>query len=204
MTTTETQPLVRGDLFCPACEYNLRGLSGQELTCPECGETFKRVQLLATRGRPKVGLTPEYGVLTLPALWLVVVRTGYWWWQANYQAAPAAEPFVLPVWGVVAATGWLWLMVRLWRRLGGLDAVGDALLLHLVLAVYVGAGLGLVGLMANMLFAMVFLRPSTMVGGLFGCLVLLGLLALARVGDRRVQRRCWRYRAVAHQRRGAG
>ncbi len=37
---------IEGDLFCPQCDYNLRGLS--ELRCPECGAAFDPAKLTAT------------------------------------------------------------------------------------------------------------------------------------------------------------
>jgi hypothetical protein len=34
------------DLFCPTCRYNLRGLAGEWIRCPECGEKHERAELL--------------------------------------------------------------------------------------------------------------------------------------------------------------
>ena len=33
------------DLYCPNCEYNLRGLSGDPVRCPECGKASMRKEL---------------------------------------------------------------------------------------------------------------------------------------------------------------
>jgi arginyl-tRNA synthetase len=41
-------PLDR-DLYCPTCGYNLRGLSGDPIRCPECGRHMPRSELLGTR-----------------------------------------------------------------------------------------------------------------------------------------------------------
>jgi hypothetical protein len=39
------------DLPCPQCDYNLRGLRGVVVQCPECGATFDVARLIAQRWR---------------------------------------------------------------------------------------------------------------------------------------------------------
>jgi hypothetical protein len=40
---------IRQDLACPGCQYNLRGLSGVRVTCPECGQGINIAQLIARK-----------------------------------------------------------------------------------------------------------------------------------------------------------
>jgi hypothetical protein len=42
-------PPLEIDVACPGCRYNLRGLFGDPLRCPECGERYDRATLLAGR-----------------------------------------------------------------------------------------------------------------------------------------------------------
>lgn len=44
------EPLDR-DLYCPACNYNLRGLTGEPFRCPECGGQFLRYELRVPKQR---------------------------------------------------------------------------------------------------------------------------------------------------------
>jgi hypothetical protein len=46
------------DGACPYCRYNLRGLPGDPIRCPECGERVQRAELILPRV-PKPGLTPK-------------------------------------------------------------------------------------------------------------------------------------------------
>ncbi len=54
--TKASAPLDR-DLYCLQCEYNLRGLSGDPVRCPECGRLNKRVELVNRFGTPERRLT---------------------------------------------------------------------------------------------------------------------------------------------------
>ncbi|MBN1346533.1 MAG: hypothetical protein JXQ73_27840 [Phycisphaerae bacterium] len=69
-----TEAPIDGDLFCPRCQYNLRGLEGDR--CPECGEVFDRTTLHVSRipwvHRKQVGRFRAYW----RTVWLVVFRTG--------------------------------------------------------------------------------------------------------------------------------
>ncbi len=63
-------PPIEGDLFCPECSYNLRGLIDDR--CPECGEAFDRSTLHVSRipwvHRKELGALRAYW----RTVWLVV------------------------------------------------------------------------------------------------------------------------------------
>ena len=70
--TVNTQAAIGYDLFCPACGYNLRGLTDDR--CPECGNTFDRATLHVSRipwvHRNQLGRFRAYW----QTVWLVITR----------------------------------------------------------------------------------------------------------------------------------
>ena len=64
---------IRQDLECPNCRYNLRGLIGAVVTCPECGNNCDVAHLVANRWRKAWFRAPGFNRLVLPIGWLASV-----------------------------------------------------------------------------------------------------------------------------------
>lgn len=66
------QPEIRGDLFCPECGYNLRGLTSDR--CPECGYSLEalrsRIPRLPWAHRAEIGRMRAYW----QTVWMVMFR----------------------------------------------------------------------------------------------------------------------------------
>jgi hypothetical protein len=57
---------IREDLACPDCQYNLRGLSGTFVSCPECGMTVDVAQLVTQQWTRPWHKAPGYNRLAYP------------------------------------------------------------------------------------------------------------------------------------------
>jgi hypothetical protein len=94
-------PVITADIGCPKCDYNLRGLSGETVTCPECGsqwhamqiqvERWERVKdrlpgLLEARAMPAVAI---FGVFILAIAFVLI-------WEEYFSA-----------WAPAGGSGWM-------------------------------------------------------------------------------------------------
>jgi hypothetical protein len=138
------------DVACPGCGYNLRGLSGDVVSCPECGKSCDVADLIRRRWIGSWRRAPGMQTLAWPALWVLMLPL-----SGVYVAAPLRE--VLPAEATPAVFAadcltilvvWLWLMGRVLRSWGRAGLV-LAVLAHLVVAAYVaGAFCGVIFLAA--------------------------------------------------------
>ncbi len=104
------QFLAAHDEPCPACSYNLRGLTGQ--TCPECGEPLTlRVGLVEPRLAHFIagllGLAIGFGFNLLLLVWVGLMPL------LGQSMPPLAEVWPLPTFGLLQGAG-MWLWIR-WR-----------------------------------------------------------------------------------------
>ena len=145
---------IHQDLPCPGCGYNLRGLAGDVVSCPECGQSCDVAQLSNAGNVLSWRLAPGLGILTAPAVWLLLAPTvtaclialtlsvfqDALPWPRNTDDACLV---FLGLGAVVIAPVWGWLMYRAWRYWPGAVGVGLALLAHVVVVAYVaGAYVG--------------------------------------------------------------
>jgi len=132
---------IQGDLACPSCQYNLRGLRGETVQCPECGMNVNVAHLIAQRWQIAWNKAPGYtkiagpvlsaAVVTfvsLPFLMIVVDRAGYIPAQAVITVLSIVLGFTLI---------WLYQIWRIYVTLDGIWGVRMCLVAHLVLAGYV-------------------------------------------------------------------
>ena len=114
MNDTETRPKSDGpieiqiDIACPDCEYNLRGLPGPIVNCPECGLTTD-VPVLATRQWNK----PWYkapGFNTL--MWPAVIAFISWIAFGVLFSLFSGQPLVVYSLILFAFALWVWFMIR--------------------------------------------------------------------------------------------
>jgi len=105
MSAPDAARVNQRDLYCPGCGYNLRGLPGEPVRCPECGRMCPLIEIelpaaMIKRRLVRMESASAYSVLfvygTAGALLLALSNRGLW----------AGEPEPLLGWGIgVAATG---------------------------------------------------------------------------------------------------
>jgi hypothetical protein len=171
---------LRDKAVCPACEYSLRGLAGDVVTCPECGRGVDVARLLSHQWTGKWHNVPGYTDLIMPVMWLLsgsLASALIWSWGEEVLRSPTAGI------AATAATIGVWAF-SIWRKRRLLDD-GSALLMiglaHGISAGYVGGAIAFVWIIING----VNLWPSPV------CLVhllLLGMVAAFLVFGRRGER----------------
>ena len=115
---------IRFDLACPNCEYNLRGLSGAEVSCPECGTLCNVAQLVSRRWTRPWWNAPHFNRVIVPAAWAYVFFVFGW----LAVAATGAELAVF----AASALIWAGLMYRAWAVFRDWRGVAYPLLAHAV------------------------------------------------------------------------
>ena len=196
MSSPETESVeeIRQDIACPQCEYNLRGLRGDVVQCPECGMNCDVVELIERRWTKPWWTAPGFNRLVVP----VVVATIDPMLLSVLMVARQGSVMIVPLAGTVVLFGWLYLMFRIGLR-GGTEAVLLSLLAHLI---FVGYVIGVYGCIA-MIIRMVGMVLNQMLSlQLLGAAVVAGLLVAlvwgCRRGERFIAGRCIRrYLAAA-------
>jgi hypothetical protein len=188
---------IQDNLACPACEYNLRGLRGDIVQCPECGATCDAAQLIANRWTLPWHRAPKLSIIYVPValvafspfamiMVLVIVARGY-------GQSPAAPVLPLMI-GVDAAlfVGWCFAMYRAYNVFAGFRGIGLSLISHLLFAAYV-VGFGTILSAAITCVRGIFALNGLMVTiSLFAVAISLPLVWLGRRGEKYVARHCIR------------
>ena len=126
------------DIACPDCEYNLRGLPGPIVSCPECGLSSD-VAELATRQWDKPWYkAPGFNTLIWPA---VCVWFG-WFFVIPFVAASSSDGLSVLITFFVGLALWVFLMYRAYRVFGRMLGVWLALAMHLLVVGYLAAVIG--------------------------------------------------------------
>jgi hypothetical protein len=134
------------DVGCPDCGYNLRGLPGPVVNCPECGLRSDVPELAARQWNKPWYRAPGFNTLMWPAGWM---------WSVGIIGLPMVETFVPSdilsyAAGLLFVVVWFWLMVRAWKLLSGSVGLWLALLSHVLVAGYL---VGTVGVISVVLLA---------------------------------------------------
>jgi len=183
---------LREGLACPACAYSLRGLAGDQVTCPECGLAINIPALVSRQWSRPWWEAPLYNLIAFPLAWAMLALMGL----------PAAfglsQGFATN--GHLVVLGYIALMTAFWigallvvsRIFGSIEGLLLAMLLHLVIPAYIG-GLGLaIGGLIWLLEA--FVEDRWYVAPWYGVLLAGGVasVAVGRLIERAVAHRCIR------------
>ncbi len=183
---------IRDSLVCLKCSYSLRGLPGDVVTCPECGERTSIAVMITQQWRDPWFRAPLYNVLAIPLAWVffILIIAGMAFAASDLQ--PAALPIAF---GILlgGASVWLVLFYVAVKKFGSLEAVYLAMFLHLLFGGYL---VGFFGVLVSVIGSIraVFGGRGTgdlLQGGIV-LVVCIGIIAVARVGERFVARRCIR------------
>ncbi len=153
-----TEACIDIDIACPDCEYNLRGLPGPVVSCPECG-LRSDVPVLASRQWDKPWYrAPGFNTLMGPAALFTIgwflgpIVSGL---LGHNQAATYAVM-------LLAAGLWVWLMIRAAKLLGGPVGIWLALLSHLLVIGYLASLLGIISMVVITIRALVIQQVDTL------------------------------------------
>lgn len=137
-TQSQASTAIVIDVACPECDYNLRGLTGPIVDCPECGLTSD-VPVLAARQWCKPWYrAPGFNTLALPAVLMCVGWFASRFIQFTYGFDSPSGITFLSIWGVA----WCALMYFAYRVLEGYLGLLFALLLHPLVLGYLVSILG--------------------------------------------------------------
>lgn len=177
------------DVYCPDCQYNLRGLLGNDVKCPECGRTCDIAELVSIQWTKPWYKAPYFNMLCLPlyfgilSIFVVpIVSIAI----SNFQTQQAML--------LMSFAGWLACLHVPYRIFKSMFGVWLSLMLH-------GAFIGLMGGSFTIVicFVTIFVSPSYRPSQkdytwLFVCLLLIaiGLLViwLSRKAEKYVAQQC--------------
>jgi hypothetical protein len=180
---------IREDVACPRCQYNLRGLVGDVVRCPECGTRCDVARLVSRRWTQPWYRAPGFSRVLYPAVWVYVCVI-----VIGAVLRSSVAPF-RPAWIAFLCccpVVWLVLMCRSWRVFEDVRGVWLPVFGHLLLAGYLA---GAVGTLWMGVLAVLTLIEGEMNGALVivGGGLLFGLLfAICRRGERYIAGECIR------------
>jgi hypothetical protein len=190
-TTSHDSVSIVIDVECPDCEYNLRGLPGPIVNCPECG-LRSDVPVLAARQWNKLWYrAPGFNTLIWPAVWMWICFIIFTFTDAAVGLETASALVIC----LVVIVGWSWLMVRAYRLLGSEKGIWFALLMHLLVAGYLAATLGLIVLTIAAVLAAIdgANNAPSLIEGVLSCLFLLFIFWGCRRIERSIAGACIRH-----------
>jgi hypothetical protein len=135
---------IREGLTCPECEYSLRGLPGDEVTCPECGRHLNLARLVASRWTHPWHKAPLYDLLAVPlaVAFAVTIATAI---AVAMVSAFRSDWLVVFAVVLIGAGCWAASLRLVRKRFGSAEGVHLALLVHIVLPMYVFGAMGVIG-----------------------------------------------------------
>ncbi len=128
------------DIGCPACGYNLRGLHGPIVECPECGQRCDVPRMVAARWTGPWWKAPGFNTVLMPTVWLLVSFISMTIVSLVLDSAAAIVAIPLVFLGLLAFLGFL--LWRAWQLFASMRGVWLALLGHVIFA---GYGVGVIG-----------------------------------------------------------
>ena len=182
---------IQEDLACPQCQYNLRGLSGPIVQCPECGMQSDIAKMIANRWTAPWFKAPLYNVLAVPLAWIFLTSLGSF--VGLGIASVNHSPSEALLWSLFLTILCVWIVLLNYvrRKFGSNEGLWLALLLHLVLLAYFLGIVGVVAMVANIISG--FDRVRLLLAIHFVCLAFfVGLIVGGRYVERYVGQRCIR------------
>jgi hypothetical protein len=182
--------VIRRDIACPACGYNLRGLQGETVTCPECGLACDAAKLVTRQWDRPWHQAPGFALTLVPGCWLYVsvLMSPVVLALTN---SPAVACAALVGFGGLGSLALFWFVRRWW---GSNEGLFLALLPPILIVGYLAALAGIVGGIARILI------PGHVLEAMFGVGIAAASLALGwacRRGERFIASRCIRHYLAA-------
>lgn len=185
--------MIRQDLACPTCDYNLRGLHGDIVTCPECGTVCDVATLVTARWTEAWWKAPGFNYAIGPAA-IVMIGFVMVWIAWTLSAFTSLWFWIVPLACVLAFAAWLITMYKAWIFFADVQGLWLALLAHLIMvAMFVSAVSMLI--MVMLLIFTVLNANFSLIYALIYCLVLVAMavvLWIARKGEKFIAQKCIR------------
>lgn len=177
------------DIGCPACGYNLRGLAGDIVTCPECGHRADRARLVSDRWTRPWYKAPGLNTVQWPAAALLLMFVA-WFFAAMIVHEAILRPSVVIATVLSAAAVWSLLMSRAYRVFGSIEGLVIALLVHaLVVAYFVVLGAVIGAILACIGDLMTGDAVGAMIALIIGAVAITLAIGLRWI-ERYIARRC--------------
>lgn len=149
---TSRVDVIRRDLACPICSYSFNGLSGEVITCPECGAQCDITAMVAARWRGSWREAPGYSRMLWPVAW---IGTTCWFilliYAFDVQArTPPGSGLITAIASAFIVVVWVVLLVRTERQFTQGRGVLLLVLSHVITAAYLA---GLIAVVAGLLAA---------------------------------------------------
>ena len=109
---------IQADLACPQCQYNLRGLRGPDVHCPECGLAINVAKLIASQWKGSWWTVPRLKAVESPTI-LAAAAGLFLGVVAQKATSQNTDPEVLLICAVVGGIItllWLASLLTLWLR----------------------------------------------------------------------------------------
>jgi hypothetical protein len=182
------------DIGCPNCQYNLRGLYGPEVDCPECGCHCDIVKLISEKWTKPWYRAPKFTRVGLPARWTFIMLLISLIFLMPLLAVQAAPFWLLPLMAATYLAIWGVLIYRAATVFGDIrSGIGLALLLHVCVLGYLFGLLGFAVLSAIIIESFVagVVTWPALIGIAIGS-ILAAAAWPARLGERYVANCCIR------------
>lgn len=179
--------MLRDEAMCPQCEYSLRGLDGDVVTCPECGVNVDIVTLIKIQWNGSWHQLPTYKAISAPAFVLVFLMIGMFVGLLA-DGIKHHEAIGLAISSYLIAL-WSWRMFKLWNRFEGGYALKISLLAHVVFAGY------LIGIFCVFMILISFVSPTGFMQIAVGIILFamgVAILVACQFGERYVSSLCVR------------
>jgi len=182
------------DVACPACDYNLRGLAGPIVACPECGQVCDVAKLVSLRWTQPWHRAPKFNRVVLPVAWAVfgwltvVLATAL----AFYIDDAVQSVVVQAVAWLLLLAGWFACFVQSYRVFGAMRGVWLAMLAHAIFLIYLVTLILTVSLGLASIAAIVDGRHSAALVPAVVIATTWGVGYLARRGERWIAEQCIR------------
>lgn len=140
---------IQRDLECPACTYNLRGLRGAVVKCPECGTDVDIAKLVSRKWTLKWWQAPGVNLLAAPVA-VVLIGGVIALIAMGFEGSVRRPPMIAIAVIVASIAAWSWLMLRIYNFWQGSWGCVLALFAHAVLFLYdIGAIVALIGFFSS-------------------------------------------------------
>ncbi|MBI1335390.1 MAG: hypothetical protein GC164_00335 [Phycisphaera sp.] len=123
---------IQRDLVCPTCGYNLRGLAGLHVTCPECGSRWDVAKLVALKWDKPWWKAPGLKTISLPSFFACNILLPFLFFSD--------DTGILLAWTSAAFAGWLLSLYLSWRLFESMRGVYLAMAYSVLIPVYLTCG----------------------------------------------------------------
>lgn len=193
-TGEQTVEAIREDLACPHCDYNLRGLVGDFVDCPECGQSCDVAALVTARWTGKWYRAPGLNRLLWPTGAAVIGgMVAFMIWVRFEMSDPYTGGNSIWPGAIMIVTLMVW-SVLMWRAAGAFMSPGQGVLLALLAHVlFAGYFFGLLGFVSGVVTLVMRLMGETV--GFIGPVLIVVAVAVmwgCRRGEKFIAAQCIR------------